>query len=154
LKANNFQSPTNALDAPFQKAWKTEEHAFIWVQKQPVFLQNFMNHIPITNSPQPWTAFVPLVSKLKEADRTAPLFVDVGGGPGFQCAAFKLATQDHYQGRIILQDLPQTLDRAPSHDGVDKMAQNFFEEQQIKGLPRPLLDMQLTNFRCCILLHA
>jgi hypothetical protein len=53
----------------------------------------------------------------------------IRGGSGFQCAAFRLAVKDYYQGRVILQHLQQTLDRAPPHDGVEKMKQNFFEEQ-------------------------
>ena len=103
------------------------------MQSQRDILGNFLGQLPCLESPQPWTAAVPLVSHLQNAEKDAPLFVDVSGGPGFQCAAFKKAIGDEFKGKIILQDLPQTLDQVPPQEGVEKMAQNFFEGQAVKG---------------------
>ena len=35
----------------------------------------------------------------------------------------------------MVQDLERAVDKLPPLDGVDAMAQNFFEEQAIKGMP-------------------
>ena len=63
----------------------------------------------------------------------APVFVDVGGGVGGQCVAFMAATKDKYKDRVVLQDLPETLERAPKVEGVKPVVQNFFERQSTKG---------------------
>ena len=60
------------------------------------------------------------------------LFVDIGGSFGHQCRAFK-AKYPNLPGRIILQDIPQTLEHVPPIEGVEVMVQNFFEPQAIKG---------------------
>jgi demethylsterigmatocystin 6-O-methyltransferase len=36
-------------------------------------------------------------------------------------------------GKIIVQDLPMTIDRAPKVDGIDFAVHDFFTEQPIKG---------------------
>ena len=61
-----------------------------------------------------------------------PVFVDVGGGFGHQCQALKAAFPD-LPGKIILQDLPQTLEHVPPNEGVEVVAQNFFEPQATQG---------------------
>jgi demethylsterigmatocystin 6-O-methyltransferase len=75
-----------------------------------------------------------LIKKLHRVDQNAPLFVDIGGGHGSQCTAFRKATEGHFSGRVINQDLPETLASAPKNEGIEMMAQNFFENNQIQGL--------------------
>ena len=74
---------------------------------------------------------------MESAEKTAPLFVDVGGGLGLQCVAFKQAilklVEGPFEGRLIHQDLPETLNQAPCHEGVEKMAQDFFKGQAVEG---------------------
>ena len=73
------------------------------------------------------------MKRLESANLSAPRFVDVGGGQGAQCVAFINATKGSHPGKVILQDLPKTLDMAPKHEGVEKMHENFFEGQAIKS---------------------
>ena len=105
-----------------------------------MFLQNFLGMLPSLENAKPWTSVAPLAEKLERAlataeDGPAPpvLFVDVGGGGGGQCEYFRKATADRFAGRVILQDLPQTVAAAPERDGVEKMEQDFFKEQAVKG---------------------
>ena len=134
VKSKDYKSVMDSFDAPFHRAFKTDQRAFLWVQTQPLVLNNFLRHWPSMQSPNPWTASVPLDMYLRRADKGAPLFIDVGGGLGLQCVAFKQAAEHHgFEGRIIQQDLPQTLDQAPSHEGVEKMVQDFFQGQAVKG---------------------
>lgn len=60
------------------------------------------------------------------------LFVDVGGGYGQKAIALKEAFPD-LPGQIIVQDLPMTIKNAPTVDGIDFMAHDFFTEQPIKS---------------------
>ena len=98
-----------------------------------------MAHLPAHVSPVHWTAAVPLVERLGKNrggggdSSPPPLFVDIGGGPGNQAVAFKNTVKDAAKGRIINQDLKETLDSAPDHEGVEKMVASFFEEQPVKG---------------------
>jgi demethylsterigmatocystin 6-O-methyltransferase len=61
-----------------------------------------------------------------------PIFVDVGGGIGHQCAELKARLPD-IQGRVILQDLSPAVQHALSTEGVENMVIDFWHEQPIKG---------------------
>lgn len=61
-----------------------------------------------------------------------PVFVDIGGGFGHQCIAVKEAFPELF-GKLVLQDLPQTLAHVPKIDGVEVQVHNFFEPQVVKG---------------------
>lgn len=63
-----------------------------------------------------------------------PLFVDVGGGAGYQTAAFK-EQYPNLPGLVILQDLPEPVEDAKLvvPKDVKRMAHDFFEPQPVKG---------------------
>ena len=79
-----------------------------------------------------WLSVYPIEIQAKDLDPERALFVDVGGGLGHQC---QLLSQKHpdLKGRVILQDRPEVLDSAPLIDGLEFVAQDFFEEQVIRG---------------------
>jgi hypothetical protein len=59
-------------------------------------------------------------------------FVDVGGGNGQESEKLIKRVPD-IVGKVIHQDLPGVLERAPSTEGVQKMAYDYFTEQPVKG---------------------
>lgn len=61
-----------------------------------------------------------------------PVFVDVGGSFGQQCARLKAKYPD-LLGKVVCQDLPATLEHAPQIPGVEFMAQDFFKPNAVKG---------------------
>jgi demethylsterigmatocystin 6-O-methyltransferase len=61
-----------------------------------------------------------------------PLLVDVGGGFGQQASSFKNRFPN-LPGRLVVQDIPETLDRAPPAEGIEFMAHDFFTSQSLKG---------------------
>ena len=159
LKDRNYQSPNNALDTTFQQAFDTKQHAFSWVQTQPNILGNFLASMPVQQGTNSWTSAIPLVKRLESADPSAVQFVDIGGGLGSQCVAFINATKGSLPGKVILQDLPETLGLAHNHEGMEKMAQNYFEGQDIKGGSVRILGIELRtnclqNHRCHVLLSS
>lgn len=83
----------------------------------------------------PWFTVLPFEKELAGYEGEYAL-MDVGGGFGHQCAAL-LKTYPRLQGKLCLQDLPQTLDHLPP--GIEipacicKLPHNFFEAQPIKS---------------------
>lgn len=78
----------------------------------------------------PFEDKVPSVFRTESPE--TPLFVDVGGGRGQMCRAFR-AKYPELPGRVIFQDTPQTIADAPSGGGTEAMAHNFFDRQPIPG---------------------
>lgn len=74
-----------------------------------------------------------------DAGISSVLFVDVGGGYGQKSIVLKQAIPD-LSGKIIVQDQPMFIDEAPTVDGIEFMAHDFFTEQPVKGE---------TNFMLC-----
>ena len=62
-----------------------------------------------------------------------PLFVDVGGGIGQQCIAFKTRFPN-LLGRVILQETPHALAQAICTEGVEMMEYDFWTPQPIRGM--------------------
>jgi demethylsterigmatocystin 6-O-methyltransferase len=63
-------------------------------------------------------------------------FVDVGGGYGHQFVQVR-EKYPNLHGCLVLQDLPQVVDKLPPIDGVKAMAHDFFEKQIIEGMSCP-----------------
>lgn len=79
-----------------------------------------------------WLSVYPVEAECKGSNPEI-LLVDVGGGYGHQCAAFKKAFP-HLSGRMILQGLPEMLQHATPTEGVELIAQDIFSPQSIKGI--------------------
>ena len=60
------------------------------------------------------------------------LVVDVAGGKGHDIASLR-AHFPETPGRLILQDLPRTLENAVTPDGVERMPFDLFSDQPVRG---------------------
>lgn len=67
-----------------------------------------------------------------QQDPEAPIFVDVGGNVGHQCARFKDLFPD-LNGRVVLQDLPAAIEKSLPTPGVERIVHDFYTPQPIKG---------------------
>jgi hypothetical protein len=73
------------------------------------------------------------LAPLVQSDEDVVL-VDVGGGLGHVLAEVKRHLPG-LRGKMILQDLPETVQRAELPEGIEKMGYNFFEgEQPVRGM--------------------
>ena len=133
LKENGYKNPDQILDTAFHRAFNTKMQFFLFMQQDQEAIRYFHPSLTAFESSISWTTVVPLAEKLREADKNVPLFVDVGGGHGYQCAAFRKATAAHFPGRVINQDLPETLAEAPKYEDIEMMTQDFYQKQQIQG---------------------
>ena len=137
LAETKYQDINDTTKTAFQKAFPTDLPAFQWLPTQPDRFGPLQQAMTVQGAlGVPWFTVFPFENELG----TFPgphIFVDVGGGFGHQCAALKTRFP-HLQGKLVLQDLPQTLDHLPppfasQRDGVQLLAHNFFEPQPIEG---------------------
>lgn len=133
LADRKYQDITTNKDIPFQRALKTDLTPFEWLKRNPAQLKA-IGHAMAIQRHSNWIDSYPVVAEI--ADFTAApesaLLVDVGGGFGQQAVAFKNKFPE-LKGRIVVQDIPETLARAPKVDVIELEAHDFFKEQPIKG---------------------
>lgn len=86
-----------------------------------------------------WLDVIPIADQMRSlvADADRKIFVDIAGSIGHQCLRL-LSKHPNLAGRVILQDLEETFQRAPKIDGVEFMVHDFFREQPVKGNQGPL----------------
>ena len=83
---------------------------FLWSQEQPEKLTHFQHYLTMNRSGRPTLLEVyPVLEKTEtNMDPERALFVDVGGGYGTQAIAFQ-KKWPHLPGRVIIEDLPETV---------------------------------------------
>ena len=83
-----------------------------------------------------WHELFPVTEQLSAGLRSEPhavLIVDVGGSHGHDLIRFK-KQYPSLPGRLILQDLPETINSLSGElSGIEPMAYNFFNPQPVKG---------------------
>lgn len=97
----------------------------------------------------PWYEIYPIAERASksQSDSDGVLVVDVGGGQGSDALAFRRAHTD-LCGRIIVQDLPETIAGCDdtSLNGVELQAYDFFTPQPVKGAKAYLFKWILHNW--------
>jgi hypothetical protein len=66
----------------------------------------------------------------EDGDRV--VFVDVGGNVGHQARRL-VECHPHLAGRVVVEDLPETVATAPAVKGVKFLGHDFFTPQPVKG---------------------
>lgn len=74
----------------------------------------------------------PFVGEIVGWGAGEPVFVDVSGSVGHYYALFK-TRYPLIPGRIILQDMPSTLEHALPTYGVKTLGHDFFKPQPVRG---------------------
>ncbi|ROV87606.1 hypothetical protein VSDG_09603 [Cytospora chrysosperma] len=134
LRKNGYKNPTDGSHTPFGMAFQTTDIPYIWFSKHPENLQHFNDYMALRRtSDLTWLAKYPVAEEAAGWPVEKPLYVNVGGGVGHQCAQFKERFPDlSLPGRLILQDMPHSIEKALPTLGVQNMAYNFFEPQPVK----------------------
>lgn len=137
LAENKYQDVNDASNTAFQKAFPTDLPAFQWLPTQPERFGPFQQGMTVQGAfGVPWFSGFPFEKELGTFSGRY-VFVDVGGGFGHQCIALKARFPD-LEGKLVLEDLPQTLEHLPSPiaaqlKGVEQVGHSFFDPQPIKG---------------------
>jgi hypothetical protein len=79
-----------------------------------------------------WLDVLPRRLITSDPNSNAPLFVDVGGSIGHQCAAL-IAAFPEINRKVILQDLPPVIAHALPTKGVENMVHDFWQPQPVKS---------------------
>lgn len=130
LDETKYQSHTEGKYA-IHKGFNTELDFFPLMTQHPEKLEWFQQLITIPRQGD-WLNVAPFAQGHESFEPERAHFVDVGGSYGHQCARLK-ARYPKFSGRIILQDLSETIERATPIPGVEFMVHDFFTPQPIKG---------------------
>lgn len=130
LKEHNYENRTGGKCA-WQKGFNTDMDFFPWAKQHPESLGWFQSLMSVPREGD-WLDVVPFDKEAASVGEERALFVDVGGSIGHQSARLR-HKYPQLPGRIIVQDLEETIKNAPAVPGVEFMTHNFFNEQPVKG---------------------
>lgn len=107
---------------------------FEWMSEHPEDLGHFNRYMTLSRklSGRSWLDVYPVAAEAADWPAEQPLFVDAGGALGHQCAKFK-EEFPNLKGRVVLQDLPHTIQRALCTPGVENMVHDLFDPQPVIG---------------------
>jgi hypothetical protein len=88
----------------------------------------------------PWTKIYDPSGLIEGADLSKPLVVDVGGNTGIDISHVLKARPDLPKGALVLQDLPEIIERADIDEKITAMVHDFFKPQPVKGKSLPSMD--------------
>jgi demethylsterigmatocystin 6-O-methyltransferase len=134
LKKHNYQDLDDNKNLPFHEALGTDLVPFEYLQKDPEQMKA-LGHIMVLDAVQSWSTSYPVEKELQgfTPSNESALLVDVGGGFGQHAVLFK-EKFPHLEGRIVVQDLPSTLQHLPAKPaGIEFEEYDFFTPQPIQG---------------------
>ena len=136
LRETGHEEPSDGRNCAFNTAFRTNEPFFDFLTKNPKFLETFNSYMTSQRQGrQSWLEFFPLERELVtgfSGGDSAVMFVDVGGGYGHEIQETKERYPD-LPGRMILQDLPETINQVTAAPNTEAMPHNFFTPQPIRG---------------------
>ena len=133
LEKTKYQDITDNMHTVFQDALKTDDPVFLWYPKNPEMFAYFNIHMASRREAMTtWLDVYPVEQETKGWNPDAPVFVDVAGGIGHQCAELK-AKYPNLPGRVVLQELPHCIDQAVPTPGVENVVHDIFTPQPLKG---------------------
>lgn len=135
FKATKYQNPESMTETPFQIAHNTDRPAFEWAHvNRPDLTAEFGLWMTAMRGQKTWLDVIDFEALLagSSTDAETPVFVDVGGGIGSQCALFK-SRLPNLPGRVVLQDLPVVIEHALVTEGVENTGHDFWLEQPVKS---------------------
>ncbi|EXK96623.1 hypothetical protein FOQG_02065 [Fusarium oxysporum f. sp. raphani 54005] len=104
------------------------------LQKSPEYYEAFTGHMEAwTSWKTPWTKIYDPSNLIEGADLSKPLVVDVGGNTGIDISHVLKVRPDLPKGVLVLQDLPEIIERADVDEKITAMAHDFFKPQPVKG---------------------
>ena len=136
LRCHGYRCPDSSSHGPFQWSFNTDFSYFERIHASLERTTDF-NTCMVGNraSRQHWLDWFPVDTQiLAGAWKAAPdvLLIDVGGGDGHDLKKF-LSRYPESKGRLMLQDVPATINNVTPLDGIQLMAHDFFKIQPTKG---------------------
>lgn len=154
LASTGYKTPTDPSNLPFNMAFGPGLF-FQWLPEHPEILSTFQQWmIAQRDGHSPWLEFYPFQEQaIAGYDKTDPdgvLLVDVGGGMGQEIVEI-LGKNRELPGRMVLQDLPSTIEKVSVCPGMEAMSHDFFTPQPILGQST---ELKLQNGLCPLLMTS
>ncbi len=133
LAETEYRDVDDTAKTAAQKAFATDLPTLMWFPTQPKRFEALQQAMVAAPLPAiPWFLVFPFEKELG-AFAGPHAFVDVGGGFGHQSVALLDAFPQKLRGRLLVQDLPQTLDHLPPLEGIPFGVHDFFKPQPVKS---------------------
>ncbi|KAJ5128887.1 uncharacterized protein N7443_006002 [Penicillium atrosanguineum] len=138
LAATKYQDITSNTNTPFQVAHNTKLQSFDWMVKHPEHFDSLQTVMTGFQGAEWAVGLDTLDIEAKKVpfappqSSEKPFFVDVGGGHGHQCIQLG-KKYPNLLGRLVLQDLPEAVNKLSPIEGVKAEAYDFFEKEPITG---------------------
>ena len=138
LIEHDFKTPAETHDCPFQPAFGTKQDLFEWFPSHPQFLNNFNSWMAgQREGREGWLEFYDfekeIIDGFEKGKGEGTLVVDIGGARGHELQAIRQKFPN-LPGRLILQDLPETVKQAPTDVGFEPQVHDFFTPEPIIGM--------------------
>lgn len=139
---NDWKTPNNISDGPYQYAFRTTNNLFENHQARPPYGEQFNLHMGGYHQGRPsWMdeGFYPIKENLVQGfddSEGSAMLVDIGGSVGHDMEELYSKHPD-LPGRLISQDLPIVIGQIKKLDKrIEPMAYDFTTEQPVKGKQR------------------
>ena len=140
LAKSQYQNPIDNLHTGLQAGLKIDYHGFEFLAKNPKIFNDFNIFMSAQREGRAyWLDFYPFEQKLPAEARDSDhnvLFVDVGGALGSEILELRKRFPA-LKGRMILQELPQTIEHVSPNPGMEATVHDFFKPQPVTGTQVP-----------------
>ena len=140
LAKSQYQNPIDNLHTGLQAGLKIDYHGFEFLAKNPKIFNDFNTFMSAQREGRAyWLDFYPFEQKLPAEARDSDhnvLFVDVGGALGSEILELRKRFPA-LKGRMILQELPQTIEQVSPNPGMEATVHDFFTPQPVTGIQVP-----------------
>jgi hypothetical protein len=136
LESTGFKNVTGG-PGPFETSHDTTDGMFQFLNKRPALMSNFNAFMSGSlETRKSWFETFPVDDILLDGASTDPesvLLIDIAGGEGHDVQAFHRQFPE-VPGKLVLQDLPPTIDNIKSLDSkIIRQKYDFFTRQPIEG---------------------
>lgn len=130
MEQTRFQTPPGTKCA-WQQSVKTDMDWFPYYKQHPEQLSYFQKLMSVPRDGE-WFDVVPFAEEAANVIPDRALYVDIGGSIGHQSKRLR-SKYPTLSGRVIVQDLPETINKSTPAPGVEFMAYDFFTPQPIQS---------------------
>ena len=153
LAKSHYQNPIDNLHTGLQAGLNIDYHGFEFLAKNPKIFNDFNIFMSAQREGRAyWLDFYPFEQKLpveaRDSDHNV-LFVDVGGALGSEILELRKRFPA-LKGRMILQELPQTIEHVSPDPGMEATVHDFFTPQPVIGtqFPKSFFAFYSEHFSC------
>ncbi|KAI0836711.1 S-adenosyl-L-methionine-dependent methyltransferase [Hypoxylon sp. FL0890] len=147
LRRHAYNPPEDKSDTAFAQGNRVtpeESTLFDWLKTRPEYAKNFNFYMTAHRTGgKTWLdrpevikeivdAFKKVTAGKEGGEEKGVSFVDIGGGIGHQCKAFKKRVPD-LKGKVVLEDLEEVVANAELEEGIEKIGLDFLKSQPVKG---------------------